>query len=51
MPDDISPLGERPYEPRLATGAGLEYIMGQTAKLPARLPRTPLIPSASVGPG
>jgi len=28
MPDDIPPLGERRYEPRLATEAGLEFIMG-----------------------
>jgi len=28
MPGDIPPLGERRYEPRLATEAGLEFIMG-----------------------
>jgi len=33
MPDDIPPLGERRYEPRLATDAGLEFIMWQIAKL------------------
>jgi hypothetical protein len=36
MPDDIPPLGERCYEPRLATEAGLEFIMGQVAALPTR---------------
>jgi hypothetical protein len=36
MPDDIPPFGERRYEPRLATEAGLEFIMGQIAKLPTR---------------
>jgi hypothetical protein len=36
MPDDIPPRGERPYEPRLATEACLEFIMGQIAKLPTR---------------
>jgi hypothetical protein len=33
MPDDIPPLGESRYEPRLATEAGLEFIMWQIAKL------------------
>jgi hypothetical protein len=36
MPDDIRPLGERRYDPCLATEAGLEFIMGQIAKLPTR---------------
>jgi hypothetical protein len=36
MPDDIPPLGERRYEPRVATQEGLEFIMGQVAKLPTR---------------
>ena len=35
MPDDIAPLGERRYAPRLATEAGLEFTMGQIAKLPS----------------
>ena len=34
--NDIPPLGERRYEPRLATKAGLEFIMGEIAKLPTR---------------
>jgi hypothetical protein len=34
--NDIPPLGERRYEPPLATEAGLEFIMGQIAKLPTR---------------
>jgi hypothetical protein len=36
MPDDMPPLGERRYEPRLVTEAGLEFIMGQIAKFPTR---------------
>jgi len=32
-PDDIPPLGVRRYEPRLATEAGPELIMGQIAEL------------------
>ena len=36
MPEDMPPLGERRYEPRPATEAGLEFIMGQIAKLPTR---------------
>jgi hypothetical protein len=36
MSDDIPPLGERRCKPLLATKAGLEFIMGQIAKLPTR---------------
>jgi hypothetical protein len=36
MPDDIPEFGERRYEPRLATEAGLGFSMGQIAKLPTR---------------
>jgi hypothetical protein len=39
MPDDMSPIGERHYQPRSnfpATEAGLEFIMGQIAKVPTR---------------
>jgi hypothetical protein len=36
MSDDIPPLGERRYEPRLTTEAGLEFIMERIAALPTQ---------------
>jgi hypothetical protein len=36
MPDDISPLAERRYEPRLATEEDLEFLMARIAALPTR---------------
>jgi hypothetical protein len=36
MSEDIPPLGQRRYEPRLATEEGLEFIMQRIAALPTR---------------